>query len=334
MSGSRKLLALLVSALALCFLIAVFLPDDAGSAPARRFSSSEQCRDCHPEPYAEWDGSQHSISWINPAVRALSNDFANQDCIDCHAPRPVFVTGLAERVLPRTTRRHEGVDCISCHQLPDEADGTLGGMAGTLTDPRAACRPQERIELTRPDFCAGCHNQHKTVDQWRASSWPQLGMDCLACHMPYRDGDPKRGRDHRFLGGNDLATMRSATELRGMRVDGKWRVELENVAAGHAFPTDERSRAADLFWRPHRDGAEPLPWRHLYRIRDPYRTEVDIPSTLLHAGQTLELTIEDEQAQGAVEVALFYKRSPYWEDPSAPDPEREAILAHSMVLVP
>jgi len=330
MTKIRAALGFLVLALGLWFLVAVFRSEGAADSPAQAFTSSTQCRECHPQPYAEWSGSQHAMSWTNPRVRFLSNDFANQDCIDCHAPRPVFVTGMGERVLPRTARRHEGVDCLSCHQLP-ESEG--GGMAATLSDPRAACRPVERIELTRPVYCAGCHNQHKTVDQWRESDWPERGEDCLSCHMPYRDGDANLGRDHGFVGGTDLALLQRAVEMRAEREGERWVIVLENVGAGHAYPTDERSRRSDVFWRPLAE--DPGPWRHLHRIRDPYRHETDMPSTLLHAGETRRLPIEDPEAHGAIEVALFYKRDPYWKDPEAPDPENEADqLVHRLELSP
>lgn len=328
--SARGIAGILVVGLGVWFLVAVFGSDPSEEVVASRtFTSSADCQDCHAEIYAEWKESQHAISWTNPAVRALSNDFANQDCIDCHAPRPVFVTGIGERVLPRTARRHEGVDCLSCHQLPD------GSMAGTRADPRAACRPVEKLELTRPDFCSGCHNQHETVDQWRASKWPDRDKDCLACHMPYIDGDPNKRRDHRFPGGNVLAMVKDAVELRGRREGDGWIIELENVNAGHAFPTDERSRASDVFWRPLADrGGGPETWRHLHRMRAPYRTETDVPTTLLEAHEVRELSITGEGADGPIEVAWFYKRSPYWEDMDAPDPEREASLIHRLVLEP
>jgi len=323
----RAVLGLVALGATAWFLSAVFDDGSQEVAAARTFTSSSQCKECHAEAFAEWEGSQHSVSWTNPAVRFLSNDFANQDCIDCHAPRPVFVTGMGNRVLPRQERRVEGVDCIACHQLPEE-DG--GGMAGTDTFANSPCRATAKIELQRVDFCAGCHNQHKTVDQWRDSEWPEKGEDCLSCHMPHRGGDPNAGRDHSFLGGLHMPTLRSAVELRGQIVGGAYQVEVENNGAGHAFPTDERSRAADLFWRV--EGSDG--WTHLYRIRDPYRHETDIPSTLVHSGETLSLEVPDVPAGAAIEVALFYKRSPYWEDPAAPDPDREATLVHTLMLRP
>jgi len=268
-------------------------------------------------------------------VLALSENFSNTDCIDCHAPRPVFYTGIGNRVLPRSSRRAEGVDCIACHALPG------GGVAGTIDDPTAPCRPVATIELQKPEFCAGCHNQHKTVDQWRESRYPDLGLGCLECHMPYRQDDPGLGRDHLCMGAHDLDLVRSAVELRGVREQGRWVIEVENVAAGHSYPTDERSRASDVFWRPLApEGEEKPPWKHAYRFRSPYRYEVDIVDTLLLAGENRRIPLNpegaltEEGADGAIEVALFYKLSPYYTDPENPDPEAEARLVHTVELVP
>ncbi len=334
----RPIAGVVCAVLGVWLLVSVFHAPAESAAPVA-FTSSRDCRACHAEVYAEWERSQHAMAWTNPAVRALSNDFANQDCIDCHAPRPVFVSGIGERVLPRATRRVEGVDCIACHQLPDEKDaaGNLvpGGMAGTITNERAACRPVQTLELARVEFCSGCHDQHQTVQQWKDSEWPARGEDCLSCHMPFRDGDASSGRSHVCLGGNDLALLKRAVLLRAVRAGEGWVVEVENVGAGHSFPTDERSRAADVFWRPRAsNGSAPVAWRHLHRFRSPYRHEVDVPDTLLAAHETRRIPIEAAEGVGAVEVALFYKRSPYFADPEHPDPEREAILVHSLVLEP
>jgi hypothetical protein len=329
-SPIRGIAGLCLLALAGWALLAVFSPP-AEEAPPQSFTSSWQCRECHPAAFAEWEGSQHALSWTNPAVRALSNDFANTNCIDCHAPRPIFETGLAMRVLPRSSRRQEGVDCISCHLLPD------GRVAGTIDRPSAPCRPVLRVELQRPEYCGVCHDQHGTVQQWKASRWPEAGLGCIDCHMPRREGDPAGGRDHRCLGGNDLGLLRAAVDLRGRREAGRWVIEIENVGAGHAFPTDERSRAADLFWRPlPSPGAEPGPWRHFHRIRDPYRQEVDLVSNLLQAHELRRLPLEEEEARGAIEVALFYLRSPYYDDMEAPDPltKADAVLVHRVELRP
>ncbi|HPF15327.1 MAG TPA: cytochrome c3 family protein, partial [Planctomycetota bacterium] len=269
--------------------------------PPGGFTTSEQCKSCHEQVYDEWQTSWHSQAWIDPDVRALSNDFANVDCIDCHAPQDLFITGMGQRVLPRAERRSEGVDCLACHRLPESMGG---GVAGTTDHPTAACRPQIRTELARVEYCASCHNQHNTVDQWRESRFAKKGADykdCRDCHMPLRTGPGAKGRSHVMHGGHDLELVRSGIRLGAARQgdQGTIRVEVENFGVGHAFPTDERSRAADVFWRvqpsdPNAQGG----WKHLYRIRSPYRSEVDIPRTLIDAGQTLQVDIDDPLAKG------------------------------------
>jgi hypothetical protein len=134
-----------------------------------------------------------------------------------------------------------------------------------------------------------------------------------------------------MLGGHDIHLVRSAVEMRGRRDGSHWVVEVENVGAGHHFPTEERSRAADLYWRPLGAGAES--WRHAYRFRSPYHFE-DLPDTLLPAHQTRQIPLEDAEASGAIEVALFYTLKPYSSDPAHPDPEHEARLVHRLELRP
>jgi hypothetical protein len=325
--SARGVLGTLVLALGAAALFAVFRPSRPEVQPLA-FTSSSNCAACHVEAYAEWQGSWHAQAWTDPDVRALSNDFANTDCIDCHAPRPVFETGVGQRVLPRSARRPEGVDCIACHALP----GPDARVAGSIDRLDVACRPKLVRELASPEFCAPCHDQHQTVEQWRETRYAATGVDCIACHMPFRGGDPNRGRDHTMHGGHDLELVKSAVTLEARREGERVIVTVANVGAGHHFPTDERSRAADVFWRPR--GEESGPWRWLYRFRSPYRDELGVPDTLLAADERREIPLEDAQARGAIEVALFYRLTPYWADPEHPDPEREARLVHRREVGP
>lgn len=325
MNPIKAILGLGVVALAVWTSLAIFAPSEGVAAP-QQFTSSGECQACHAQVYEEWQSSAHANSWVNPDVRDQSNNFSNTDCIDCHAPRPIFETGVGKRVLPRSSRRNEGVDCIACHVLPE------GGVAGTMDSPGAACRPIARRELTQEEFCGVCHDQHKTVQQWKGSRYAEQGIGCIDCHMPYRNGDPALGRDHRCLGGHDIDMVKSAVTIRGVREGDQWVIEVENVGAGHSFPTDERSRAADLFWRP--AGGTARDWKQFYRFRSPYRWEVDIVDNLLEVHETRRLPIEDEGARGAIEVAIFYKRSPYYSSVENPDPEAEAHLLQLIELTP
>ncbi len=309
---------------------AVFSPGAPEAAPVV-FASSAQCRECHAQVYREWERSWHARSWTDPDVRALSNDFANTDCIDCHAPRPVFETGIGQRVLPRSARRGEGVDCMACHVV--QVEGEPARMAGTIDRMDVPCRPKATLELSSPEFCAPCHDQHETVAQWRSTRYAAQGIDCIDCHMPFRGGDPDVGRDHEMRGAHSLELVQQAVELRAHRESGRVLVEVENVGAGHSFPTDERARAADVFWRP-LAGPPSAPWRWLFRFRSPYRDEVGVPDTLLPAHETRQLVIADAESSGPLEVALFFKLTPYWNDPEHPDPEHESRLVARVAVEP
>ena len=99
----RATFGFLLVAVSIWVLTMIFAPN-RGEAAATTFTSSMQCAECHQTAYDEWQSSSHANSWVNPDVRALSNDFSNSDCIDCHAPRPIFETGVGKRVLPRSSR--------------------------------------------------------------------------------------------------------------------------------------------------------------------------------------------------------------------------------------
>lgn len=337
----RIVFGIIVLILAGWFLSELFgTPETTASAQTpTEWISSAQCAECHQQIYDEWSNSPHANSWNNEDVRAQSDDFSNKVCIDCHAPQPVFESGLGKRVKPRSARRAEGVDCLTCHLLPD------GGMAATITNLQAACRPTTRRELQRVSLCAGCHNQHKTVEQWKLTPHAEHREGCMECHMPYRDGTPEGGRVHTMGGGHYIEIVRAAVELTGARDEtGTASVTLKNTS-GHAYPTDERSRASDVWWRtkPADSGEGAGVWTHLHRIRDPYRHEKDISSTLLHWGETRTLPIEEAGASERIEVALVYKRTPYYRDPETglamhleevEDPFQDAELVHTIVIEP
>ncbi|MFM1873321.1 MAG: hypothetical protein RL398_2743, partial [Planctomycetota bacterium] len=152
----------------------------AGSQEApRRFESSAECRECHQDVWDEWHGSHHQIAYLNPEVRALSDDFRNKECQACHLPRPISETGYGQRVLPRQTHPEEGVSCLTCHQ------GVDGSILGRNDRPSAPCKPKASPEAISVEACASCHNQHQTTDQWRASHYAQQGTTCNDCHMPH-----------------------------------------------------------------------------------------------------------------------------------------------------
>lgn len=273
------------------------------TTPPPRFTTSKQCAECHREVYDEWMGSHHQIAYENPEVRKLSDDFRNKECQACHLPRPIVETGLLERTLPRITRPDEGVDCLTCHLGPG------GRIVGKIASDRG-CMPIADERHMGVELCQTCHNQHQTTDQWRASAWPAKGYDCNACHMPETlRADGKKGRGHVYPGAHDLEMLRKAGDFRMNVADGKVVLELENVFAGHNFPTEERHRAVDIVVRfTTQEGVGD--WTRVHRFRQPYRDEPG-ENTQLPAGATHRAEVELPEGASRVEARLWYRLNPF-----------------------
>ncbi len=300
-------------------LLVLAPPPSANATPPE---SSQACLKCHPGVAEEWATSHHALAYENPEVRKLSQDFRNEECLACHAPRPVLGFAPGQRVLARQADRAMGVDCLSCHSRPE------GGVATSSIRPdrTAACRPVHDPRLASVDTCGSCHNQHGTVDQWRASSPALRGKNCLGCHMPpvWREGG-RQGRDHRFLAGHHLETLQQAVELRaGILDDDEWWVEIVNHGCAHNFPTDERSRAADVQVRWMDADGEWMAWEHLHRFRDPYRDELDLTNTQLPSGETWSHRGK-RLREGRGEVRLLYRFQPFLPDEEALEIARQSI---------
>ena len=168
------------------------------------WESAAQCRQCHADVDAEWAQSHHRIAYTNPEVQKLSDDFRKEECMDCHLPRPLAITGFGKRTLPRRTNFDEGVSCISCHLGQDGStrrgrshlwrgahDATTLRSAGVFTVERRG----EDLLLRLQNRGAG-HNfpteeRHRAVDllvrfvdrSGKAGEWTRA----FRCRQPYRD---------------------------------------------------------------------------------------------------------------------------------------------------
>lgn len=295
------------------------------AATGTMFTSAEQCKSCHADVYAEWHGSHHQIAYTNPEVRQLSDDFRKEECMPCHLPRPVAVTGFGQRTLPRRTQFDEGVNCLSCHLA---ADGTI--MASHDV-PDAPCKPRRNEQYLSMTLCESCHNQHFTTDQWRASEYPKQGIDCNTCHMPeverkLANGTTRKGRGHVFKGAHDLATLKSAGVFTATRDGNELVLSLLNKNAGHNFPTEERHRAVDMVYRFVQADGTAGAWTQAWRGRQPYLDEPGV-NTQLPAGQTatVRVPIPDGAVRG--EARLWYRLAPYIGD----DDPRSSLLEERTV---
>ncbi|MFQ5503708.1 MAG: multiheme c-type cytochrome [Planctomycetota bacterium] len=282
------------------------------SSASRRWQSSVQCRSCHEAVWQEWYGSHHQIAYLNPEVRKLSDDFRNRECRACHLPRPVSATGYAKRTLPRFTRPDEGVGCLSCHL------GAGGEILGRRNLPGAPCQPRASQALVSVELCESCHNQHQTTDQWRASAYPAQDIDCGTCHMPETDralpdGSSAKGRGHVFPGAHDVAMLRQAGRFEMRLEGGSLILSLENVGAGHNFPTEERHRAVDMLVRFAMADGSAGDWERAYRFRSPYRDEPG-EDTQLPAGETVRVPLPIPDGAVRAQARLWYRLTPYVDD--------------------
>jgi len=333
-------LALAAGILALAIgAVAAFSTNRPGKRKPPAFTSSSQCKFCHPEVYKEWKESWHSKAWTDPEVRKLSNDFRNQACLSCHVPRPVMETGLDQRVLPRTTRLKEGVGCLSCHM------DAQGRVRGTRDVPQAPCSPVKSADLGTNALCRPCHDQHFTHKQWQASPAAKEGKGCNACHMPTAlrrlpDGTTMKGRSHVFPGSHHPKFIREGVSLEVKKTGKGLDLAVTNLFAGHNFPTDSRHRASDLLVRFLVKGKW-TPWKRVARFRQPYREEPG-PNTQIPAGEKRVFHVTPPAGAAAARVRLDYRATPFVPDEGAVswdrirfvDAERAVVLYEKEVKLP
>ena len=175
--------------------------------------------------------------------------------------------------------------------------------------------------MSSVQHCASCHNQHGTVDQWHAAPEHLKGKNCNDCHMTetFREGG-RRGKHHGFPAAHDRdALLRAVRVDGGFDEDGPW-FSVENYGAAHNFPTDERSRAADIQVRWQNADGSWGDWENVWRFRDPYRDEVDLVNTQLPSGETWRQALAMPEGATLGEARLLYRTQPY-----LPDDESEEL---------
>jgi hypothetical protein len=102
-------------------------------------------------------------------------------------------------------------------------------------------------------------------------------------------------------------------------------VSLRNDGAAHNFPTDERSRAADIAIRWTFDDGTQSDWLRQYRFRDPYRDETALQNTTLPGGETWSSEVSVPENAVQVQVRLIYRTNPFQAD-------KDAFLVHELEL--
>lgn len=216
----------------------------------------QACGECHSAIVAEWDESQHRSSWVDPVFIASYAVDRQPECRHCHAP-----LSPAEDPPPTSIAARNGIGCRTCHARTGEIAGPPGH--------RAHGGPVDSA-WGRSAACDGCHEftffpgnddrahvfdprepMQRTMSEHAESG---SARTCQDCHMPWvRNDDGGRHRSHRMLGIHDAAFLASAVEVelratppdpsaQGTMVE----VEVHADALGHAFPTGDMFRLAEL----------------------------------------------------------------------------------------
>lgn len=273
--------------------------------------TSASCARCHPAIYAEHQQNTHGRAFFDEEARTATRGFRREDCLRCHAPRPIFETGIGMTPMQRWTDLEEANTCMSCHWKSDYDYSRFEGgrECKTAFDPRAGT----------VEACSSCHRIAGTPDQWsRAARGQAAGNLCLDCHMPLVErpvavGEPVRSvHSHLFPAAHSDSQLRRAYAYDAAIEGDEVVVRITNKGAGHNFPTATRQRAVEsLIVVRDEQGNEVSRSRMVCRY--PYALELaphqmTLPiSTQIPSGKTREHRVPLKVANGTVECSLFYK---------------------------
>jgi hypothetical protein len=316
-------------------------------AKAGMLDSNDNCKACHEEIYAEWEGDRHAIAWVGELYTELSKNHTDPNCFSCHAPRPVLETGLDSPAESRGENRESGINCLTCHRRGDHVAGpsrehkAVAGRepeCGPVFDARLA---RTGAQEATAQYCGVCHNLHGTCDEFLGSKYAREdGMTCLSCHMqeivaPVVTGGPPRARmAHRWPGAHSKQMLQKALRMDSRLDNDLVKVRVTNAGAGHKVPTDARHRGIyvriaffDEYGQPVRvTTVDPLTQREVSDlevnmdvIRLFYRHEQREPTQIPPAGtlgadnwRDSEFPIPAEARNGRVRVRLYYLLNWAW----------------------
>ncbi|MSP71734.1 MAG: c-type cytochrome [Myxococcales bacterium] len=196
------------------------------ATPIERSASALQCGRCHPKSAAEHALSRHALAY-SEGVSLQVEPLKDAACTACHAP-------LAEQI-DDAALRGEGVTCAVCHRRGAEKIGRSGVKTSSSSKLTTSSS-----ELTTSSGCIVCHQQPlasavdgrpllDTFREWAAGPYLPAGIGCPSCH--FAEGD------HRVLGAHDQTTVRRAVRLTWVPAAEGLGVRIENIGAGHHFPT-------------------------------------------------------------------------------------------------
>ncbi len=208
------------------------------------FDLPENCAECHPTHYDQWQGSIHAYAATNPVMWVGSQRIGEVtefpfNCVGCHAPAATLTASVPPEPLgsidelPEAAR--SGVNCITCHKLYDVYNGVnqftqcADYYFGTIPDPVEYGYHESDYSSIHTEalVCRSCHNVENlnfvqvefTYSEWEEANYAAGGTEtepaidtCQDCHMPSSvgqaavDGPEREIHDHSFVGGDVALT--------------------------------------------------------------------------------------------------------------------------------
>ncbi|GBC99643.1 hypothetical protein HRbin17_02172 [bacterium HR17] len=309
--------------LALALTVATAFVHQEPTPPSRLPRLRGRCQVCHRTEALEWVQSAHAKAWTSDAFVAATANRTRKECLHCHAPDRILVTGFGKEPSLRNELPEHGVDCVACHE---DANGAHHGTLGTVTDKHPTVK-NERFGTV--EQCATCHAKFGTVQEFKGTKWGSDPKSCVTCHMPATqrpialDSPERPAHVHTFKGADPEMFRRGVkveTDLSGDRLT----VRLTSVEVGHNFPTGIDTVVAVVDVRLVSGGQEVL--RHQTVLADERAQGGN--DTRLKPGETREIVIPLEGKKGEAVVRILHK--PLRDLPD----EKATVLFETKVAVP
>lgn len=275
-----------------------------------------RCQACHRTEALEWAQSRHAKAWVSETFAQATQNYTREECLSCHAPDRILVTGFGKEPTLRSEQREHGIDCISCHEDANEArHGTLG----TKTDDHPVVKNEK---FGTVEMCATCHAKFGTVEEYKQTKWAETATACVTCHMPVQkrpialDKPERTAHAHTFKGADPEMFKKGLKVETSVSAD-TLIVKLSSVEVGHNFPTGADLVVAIVEVRVLSGGQEVLKQQTLL-ANDTAKGGTD---TRLKPGETREISIPLQGKKGEAVIRVLHK---YLRD--LPDEKAEVLF--------
>ena len=235
---------------------------------ATSYAPNSECKECHPDIYAEYEKSMHrnSTIWKDPIHKAVwdmhpvNTKKQQYKCAKCHIPTADNISdmlGKDTKGIPDSTNEThtQGILCTYCHKIESVEEGLMSNtnkMAdtkykdyfGTRDNPK---RTRYHYSVKNENFangkvCMGCHSHKKNKARLDVCVTDMGEADdkenCITCHMPQVKGSMSTKADtptyafHGFPGANlhkDMLTK--YIDMKFVEADKGFKISIHNESS-------------------------------------------------------------------------------------------------------